>query len=512
MKRWLAVALMVALATGSAVARISPTDPGTPPEGGKDSWADHNVGNVVCTVSDIGVTGYMDFPDNTIGNGFMYPAWVRSLLFEASLLVGTDDGGVRVSDAMRDDAQVPNRDYSVSGGGDLVISSPGGQADQQGFALYNDLAAPAPLGVEVEQHTYSWASDPYNDFVIFRYVVTNVGGSSVGNVYVGMFMDWDVATDANDDTDYDWGNDLGYATGSAGGVPYAGIASLSHRPPAAFRALSNANEVYPPHCTEDDKWSWIANGFGTTALSGEDISLVMADGPFTLAPGATEVVGFALLGGDDLGDLQANAQAAQGMWEVVPVELASFEAVPAAGSVLLTWSTASERDTYGFNVLRSGSTTGGRFEINEEIIAGSGTSTTLRNYSFTDYDVAAGATYHYWLEEVSLTGETALYGPLSANVPAWPQVASLQKPSPNPVDHAATIRYGLRDQAPVSVALYDLSGKLVRTLVSGVVPSGDHQVSWDGTDRLGRPLAGGVYMCRLDTPGASASTRVLVVR
>ncbi len=512
MKRWLVVALTVALATGSALARIDPADPGTPPEGGKDSWDNHDVGNVVCTVSDIGVTGYMDFPDNTTGDGFMYPAWTRSLLFEATLLVGTDDGGVRVSDAMRDENQEPNRDFSVSGGGDLVISSPGGQADQQGFALYNDLAAPSPLGVEVEQHTYSWASDPCNDFVIFRYVVSNVGGSTVGNVFIGMFMDWDVATDATDNSDYDWGNDLGYATGAAGGVPYAGIAALSHRPPGGYCSLSNANQVYPPHCTEDDKWSWISGGIGNTSNSGEDLSLVMSAGPFTLAPGASEVVGFALVGGDDLGDIQANAVAAQGMWEVVPVELASFEAIPGAGSVVLSWATASERDTYGFNVLRSGSASTARFQLNEGIIPGSGTSTELRNYSFTDYDVAAGATYYYWLEEISLAGETALYGPLSASVPAWPQVALLEQPSPNPVDRAATIRYGLRDEAPVSVALYDVSGKLVRTLVNSVVPSGDHQVSWDGTDRLGRPLAGGVYMCRLDTPGASASTRVVVVR
>ncbi len=514
MKRWLVVTLALAVAAGSALARLDPTHPADPPQGGRDSWGDHNVGNVVCTVSDIGVTGYMDFPDNLVGNGFMYPAYTRSLLFEASLLVGTDDGGVRVSDAMRDENQVPNRDYSVSAGGDLVISTPGGQADQQGFALYNDLGAPIPIGVEVEQHTYSWASDPYNDFVIFRYVVTNVGGSAVGNVYIGMYMDWDVATNASDNSDYDYGNDLGYATGAAGGVPYAGIASLSHRPPGGYRSLSNANEVYPPHCTEDDKWSWISGGFGTTSHSNEDLSLVMSDGPYTLAPGASEVVGFALLGGDDLGDLQANAQAAQALWESgsVPVELASFEAIPGAGSVMLRWATASERDTYGFNVFRSGSPAAGRSKLNEEIIVGSGTSTTLRNYSFTDYDVAAGATYYYWLEEVSLTGGTALYGPLSASVPAWPQVALLEQPSPNPVDRAATIRYGLRDEARVSVALYDLSGKLVRTLVSGVVASGDHQVNWDGTDRLGRPLAGGVYMCRLDTPGASASARVVVVR
>jgi hypothetical protein len=392
------------------------------------------------------------------------------------------------------------------------MSVPGGQADQQGFALYNDLGAPAPIEIEVEQHTYSWVSDPFNDFVIFRYVVTNIGGGTVGNVYIGMFMDWDVATNANDNSDYDWGNDLGYATGSTGGVPYAGVASLSARPPATFRSLANDPEVYPPASTEQDKWDWISSGYVATSHSGIDLSLVMADGPFTLAPGGTEVVGFALVGGDDLGDIQANAQAAQAMWEIVPVELASFDAIPGAGQVLLAWSTASERDTYGFHVYRSSSVAGSRLRLTEELIPGAGTSTELREYSFTDYDVAAGATYYYWLEEVSLAGETALYGPLSANVPAWPEVALLDAPSPNPVAGATTIRYELRDDAPVSVALYDLSGRMVRTLVNGVVTGGGHRVLWDGTDTMGQPLAGGVYTCKLETPQASASTRVVVVR
>jgi hypothetical protein len=501
------VALAIALVVGVAAAR-SQGNHGEPPQGGRDSWGDHNVGSVVCTISDIGVVGYMDFPTNSIGSGFQYPPGTTSILFEGSLLIGTDDGGIRVSDAMRDENEVPNRDFTVES--DLAISTPGGQADQQGLAEYSDVPAPAAVAAYVRQHTYSWISDPFNDFVIFRYEI--IGSNDVANVYAGMFLDWDVASNATDNSDYDWGNDLGYVSGAAGGTVYAGIASCSARPPATFRSLSNPNEVYPPGCTEDDKWNWISSGFVNTSNAGEDLSLVMADGPFTLSNMSTEVVGFALVGGDDLGDLQANAQAAQAMWEIVPVELASLDVIPGAGQVLLAWSTASERDTYGFHVYRSSSAAGSRLRLTEELIPGAGTSTELREYSFTDYDVAAGATYYYWLEEVSLAGETALYGPLSANVPAWPEVALLDAPSPNPVAGATTIRYELRDDAPVSVALYDLSGKMVRTLVNGEVSGGGHRVLWDGTDTMGQPLAGGIYMCKLETPRASASTRVVVVR
>jgi hypothetical protein len=499
MKHWVVVAVAVALAVGTAFARVGPASPGESPESASDSRGDHDVGNVVCTVSDIGVIGYMDFPNNAEGSGFVYPAGTQNRLFEGSLLVGTDDGGVRVSDAMRDENQVPNRDFSVAAGGDLVILTPGAHADQQGWAMYEDGGAPNPI--------YSWASDPYDDFVNFRYVIRNMGASTVDNVYAGIFMDWDVdPTTAVDNSDYDSGNDLGYATGAAGGVPYAGVVSLSHSPPATFRSLSNPNEVYPPHCTEADKWSWLIAGFSNVSNSGEDLSLVMANGPFSLAPGASEVVGFALVGGGDLADLQANAQAAKSTWGILPVELGSFEAVAGAGRVILRWTIAGDQDTYGFNVYRSATPAGNRLQLNEGLVRSAG------EYTFTDYGVAAGTTYYYWLEEVSLDGETALHGPMSASVPAWPEVALLEDPSPNPVAGATTIWYGLREEAPVSVALYDLSGKVVRTLVDGVMISGAHRVAWDGTDRVGRPLAHGVYLCRLETPHASASKRLIVVR
>ncbi len=510
MIRWATVALVTVLVVGTAAARTSPTHPGEPPEGGRDSWGDHDIGNVVCSVSDIGVAGYMDFPDNLIGNGFMYPAWVRSLLFEASILVGTDDGGVRVSDAMRDSVQIPNRDFAVAASGDLVISAPGPQADQQGYALYNDRAAPSPIGVEVEQDTYSWASDPYDDFVIFRYVVTNRGASTVGNVYVGMFMDWDVATTASDNSNYDYGNDLGWATGATGGVPYAGIVSLSHRPPATFRSLSNANEVYPPGSSETDKWDWISSGFVNDSNSNEDLSLVMADGPFTLAPGASEVVGFALVGGDDLADLQANAQAAHTKWPTVPVELSSFTATLEEGAVRLLWTTQSEQDLLGFHLYRSLAAEGAYEQITDQLIPGAEPSGTPHTYSYLDGSVRAGTTYWYELADVDLWGVVTMHGPVSVLV--LPSESALDQNVPNPFSTATTIRLSLNQGGHVTVKIYNVAGELARTLHDGRLDAGAHELVWDGLSDSGTRVAPGMYTYTLRVEGFEQSRALFLVR
>jgi|GEM_PF-2999486 len=503
MRIWLITALIVVCAVGIAEARTSPDHSG-PAEPTRDSYADHNVGNVVFTVSDIGVQAYMDFPDNTTGSGFQYPAGAASILFEGSLVIGA--GPAMVSDAMRNTGGGQDRDFAVSPGGDLVMSTPGAQADQQGYAMYDDSSAPSPIGVQVEQYSYSWASNPDNDYVILRYVITNVGEGSISDMYVGIYMDWDVT--AADNSNYDAGSSVGYQYGS--GSAYAGITSLSQIPPTTFRSILNPDEAYPPNPTEGAKWGWLTAGFATTSHSGDDISMVMANGPFSLAAGEDVVVGFALVAGDDLSDLQQNAIAAQGMWMNVPVELTSFDALSAGDHVELTWSTATESDTYGFNIYRALGLDAGQSKINAQIIPGSGTSAEPISYSFSDYEITAGDTYYYWLEEVALTGETALYGPTSASI--VPGTHVLQLASPNPASESTVIQYSLTNETPVNMVLYDLSGRAVRTLVNDTMPGGQHQVTWNGMNSEGQPVSEGTYFCRLTTQESTQSIKITVLR
>jgi flagellar hook assembly protein FlgD len=58
----------------------------------------------------------------------------------------------------------------------------------------------------------------------------------------------------------------------------------------------------------------------------------------------------------------------------------------------------------------------------------------------------------------------------------------------------------------------DASGRAVRELADRVMPAGEHSADWDGTNGEGRPVAGGVYFIRLETPGFAGSKKVAVSR
>lgn len=85
--------------------------------------------------------------------------------------------------------------------------------------------------------------------------------------------------------------------------------------------------------------------------------------------------------------------------------------------------------------------------------------------------------------------------------------------SPNPFVSSTIIRYELFVASPVTLTIYDLNGRAVRTLVHHPMQSpGPYAVEWDGRDGYGRVLAGAVYFSRLDAAGTSRRFSVVRVR
>jgi hypothetical protein len=98
------------------------------------------------------------------------------------------------------------------------------------------------------------------------------------------------------------------------------------------------------------------------------------------------------------------------------VSLAFFTAAPLARGVLLSWQTASELDTAGFNLWRGDAADGPYGKVNEALIPARGGPTWGASYTFTDAPVVAGATYYYKLEEVDVYGQSAFHGPTVVTV------------------------------------------------------------------------------------------------
>ncbi|MBI5406211.1 MAG: putative Ig domain-containing protein, partial [Nitrospirae bacterium] len=102
------------------------------------------------------------------------------------------------------------------------------------------------------------------------------------------------------------------------------------------------------------------------------------------------------------------------------VTLTSFMAMGMNGKVLLTWATASEVDSMGFNILRGASPDGPFTRINDWVIRSKGTSTRGMAYTYEDIDVKNGTTYFYRLENVDINGRIAAHMIASATLAAPP--------------------------------------------------------------------------------------------
>ncbi len=74
------------------------------------------------------------------------------------------------------------------------------------------------------------------------------------------------------------------------------------------------------------------------------------------------------------------------------------------------------------------------------------------------------------------------------------------------------IKFGISRSNPVTVSLFDVTGRLIAMPVDEVRPAGDHEVFWNGRTRSGHPAASGVYFVRMSTPDFVASSRLVLVR
>jgi hypothetical protein len=99
--------------------------------------------------------------------------------------------------------------------------------------------------------------------------------------------------------------------------------------------------------------------------------------------------------------------------------------------------------------------------------------------------------------------------------PLLPTRAYLGLPVPDPFAGATSLAYDVPAAASrqaVSVAVYDISGRRVRTLFEGLQAAGRHRVDWDGCGDDGQPVSSGVYYCRMTTGAAEQSRRLVLLR
>jgi hypothetical protein len=84
--------------------------------------------------------------------------------------------------------------------------------------------------------------------------------------------------------------------------------------------------------------------------------------------------------------------------------------------------------------------------------------------------------------------------------------------APNPFNPSTAIRFELPRPGPARLDILDVRGALVRRLWDGERDGGVQELRWDGRTAAGTWAGSGVYVCRLQAHGASASRRIVLLR
>jgi hypothetical protein len=164
----------------------------------------------------------------------------------------------------------------------------------------------------------------------------------------------------------------------------------------------------------------------------------------------------------------------------VPVELLSFTAEVLESAVELQWTTATETNNSGFEILRKTQKDNEWKKIG--FVPGHGTTTEAQHYSFSDNDISSGK-YQYKLKQIDYDGTFEYSKIVEVEIP-FVKVFSLSQNYPNPFNPSTKIKYSIPAVGTslmkfVQLKVYDVLGNEITTLVNEVQSAGSYEVEFN---------------------------------
>jgi hypothetical protein len=214
----------------------------------------------------------------------------------------------------------------------------------------------------------------------------------------------------------------------------------------------------------------------------------------------------------------------------LPVELISFRWEIQEATVVLSWTTATEVNNYGFEVERQKAEDGSQSSdwINIGFVQGAGNSNSPKNYSFVDENPLAEL-MKYRLKQIDTDGSFEYYETIlevdgtifitsvDNENPSTdgPTEFALEQNYPNPFNPSTQISYSLPDngstQHAVSLRIYDLLGRHIATLVNTQQAPGNYIVNFDATS-VSRRINSGIYFYKLQTQKFTSIKKMLFIK
>ena len=140
----------------------------------------------------------------------------------------------------------------------------------------------------------------------------------------------------------------------------------------------------------------------------------------------------------------------------------------------------------------------------------------ITDTSYMDPDYVLNETQYYRLTAVDISGNVSDYSDiveaavLALDEDLIPDVYALHQNYPNPFNPVTNIRYDLPEDAHVMIRIFDIQGRMVKTLVSGQEKAGRKSIIWDATNQIGEQVAAGMYLYLIQA-GEFQKTRKMVL-
>ncbi|MEW5701592.1 MAG: FlgD immunoglobulin-like domain containing protein [Candidatus Zixiibacteriota bacterium] len=485
--------------------------------------------------------------------------------------------------------------------------------DANQYARDADPGSPLPLGIEVQTLVWGHNIPGSLDRTIFlRFTIINKGDSIFRDPYVSLWCDADLGSAGDDLVGCDTSLSLGYCYNSGpdaiyGSAPPAvGYVLLEGprggtvdqaRPMTAFSGFANGDDpnfalagYYYMHGLSVDGEVVInpVTGLPTAyMLSGDPVAgsgwlddnpsdrrFMVNSGPFTMAPGDTQVVALAVLvgqGNDRLESVASLREAAIRARQVydsllhppvivaidirpqqcpntladfmirdidrpratgvvpggdLPVALlgtASFDVstvdpatVRMAGVAPVSWDYEDLAAPLEWRESPCDCAATGKDGVIDLVCRFRGADVVAAVQPTVDHQTQALVVTGRFRDGHPLAGRDCITFLLSigpgAVVPRPRGTHQLIRANPNPFNAAVTLTYSIEQPGNVRLDVYDVLGRRITTLIDRRQDAGSHEVTWMGDDQQGRPVASGLYIARLATKATVSTEKLLLMK
>ncbi len=187
-------------------------------------------------------------------------------------------------------------------------------------------------------------------------------------------------------------------------------------------------------------------------------------------------------------------------------ECFGYRVLRGKGSISIEWSLPSIAEGDIFSIQRS-TPSGGNYREIKKIRARSGEIT----FKYLDRSCRPGKSYRYRVAYRPAWGTSCILFETEKYVAAELPTA-LHPNYPNPFDASTELRFSVAEKGKISLAVYDVEGRLVRVLVNSTLKPGRHTATWDGLDYSGNIMATGVYFCYLRAGRETISRKLVLIR